>query len=229
MTLGSIADLVVDASQLTTGTLPDARLSSAIARRADAAMTNARDPNAHKGSHSTGGSDALAPADIGAAAATHASNHATGGSDAITPASIGASATGHTHVYSTLSGIPSSFTPSAHASSHQPNGADPVVPRELTVALSGTNNNLDVSGYDIVRITSTGNVTITGLTATTKVPVLFVNENAAAGGTITFSQESASSTTTNRIRHTALADLTIQPDGGSLLLAYSTVVNRWRS
>lgn len=229
VTLGDIADLANDASKLTTGTLPDARLSSNVALRADAAMSNARTPTAHKGTHATGGSDALTAGDIGAAASTHASQHASGGTDPITPASIGASATGHTHVYSTLTGIPSSFNPSAHASTHAPNGSDPVVPRELAVVLTGTNNNLDVSGYDLVRITSTGNVTITGLVASPKVPVLVINENTSGGGTVTLSHESSLSTATNRIRHQSLSDVTLQADGGSLLLLYSTVPNRWRS
>jgi hypothetical protein len=39
----------------------------------DARLTDARTPTAHKSSHSTGGPDALTPADIGAAAASH--NH----------------------------------------------------------------------------------------------------------------------------------------------------------
>jgi len=44
---------------------------------------------AHAPNHHAGGSDALAPADIGAAASTHKSNHAYGGSDVLAPANIG--------------------------------------------------------------------------------------------------------------------------------------------
>lgn len=45
---------------------------------------------AHADTHAVGGSDAITPSSIGAAASTHASTHATGGTDAITPAAIGA-------------------------------------------------------------------------------------------------------------------------------------------
>jgi formylglycine-generating enzyme required for sulfatase activity len=69
--LGSGLPLVAtsgSASDLTTGTLPDARLSATVT----AALTNSRTPTAHKSSHATGGADALAAADIGAASASHA-------------------------------------------------------------------------------------------------------------------------------------------------------------
>ena len=108
---------------------------------------------AHAATHKTGGSDALAPADIGAAAASHnhtksqitdfptsmaptahKASHKTGGSDAIAPADIGAAAASHTHTKSQITDFPSSMTPSAHKASHKTGGSDAIAPADIGAA-----------------------------------------------------------------------------------------------
>lgn len=69
------------ASTTTKGEVQFASNGNATAGRAveatDQRLNNVRTPTAHKSTHATGGTDALAPADIGAAAATHGHTVAT--------------------------------------------------------------------------------------------------------------------------------------------------------
>lgn len=92
-----------DATNTTRGltTLSQPGTHVALAQN-DPVTTNARTPTAHKTTHTTGGSDALTPTDIGALPATdpsvtnartptaHKTTHATGNSDALAPSDIGA-------------------------------------------------------------------------------------------------------------------------------------------
>lgn len=108
---------------------------------------------AHASTHKTGGSDALAPADIGAAAASHnhtksqitdfptsmtptahKASHKTGGSDAIAPADIGAAAASHNHTKSQITDFPSSMTPTAHKATHKTGGSDAIAPADIGAA-----------------------------------------------------------------------------------------------
>jgi hypothetical protein len=68
---------------------------------------------------------------------THASSHHTGGGDAIAPADIGAAAATHSHAWGDItSGVPSSFTPSAHKASHATGGTDALSPADIGAAAS---------------------------------------------------------------------------------------------
>ena len=86
----------------------------------DARLSNARTPLGHKATHQTGGSDALAPDDIGAAPASHTGVAAT------------ASVLGHVK-FGKVAGtacegndprLSGARTPTAHAMSHEPGGND---------------------------------------------------------------------------------------------------------
>ncbi len=67
-------------------------------------------PTAHKASHKTGGSDAIAPADIGAAAATH------------------------NHTKSQITDFPASMAPTAHKATHKTGGSDAIAPADIGAA-----------------------------------------------------------------------------------------------
>jgi hypothetical protein len=66
----------------------------------DARLTDARTPTAHKTSHATGGTDALSPVDIGAAAASHA--HAISDVTSLQTALDGKASSTHSHAASDI-------------------------------------------------------------------------------------------------------------------------------
>ena len=59
------------ASDITSGTLNDSRLSANVVLTSDARLSNARTPTNHASTHATGGTDAISPSSIGAAASSH--------------------------------------------------------------------------------------------------------------------------------------------------------------
>jgi hypothetical protein len=90
------------------------------------------------------------------APSTHASSHHTGGGDAIAPADIGAAAATHSHAWGDItSGVPSTFTPTAHKASHATGGTDALSPSDIGAAASShTHAASDItSGLAIVATT----------------------------------------------------------------------------
>jgi hypothetical protein len=145
--------------------------------------------------------------------ATHASTHATGGGDDLTPADIGAAET-------------------SHATQHRTGQSDAITPVIVTPAsLSSNQANYSPGACDILRLSSSTAIDITGLSST---PVadgslrLIINTNSSGGATITLKHESINSVSANRFRNSAGGDYTLAADGGSAVLTYSTAISRWR-
>ena len=121
--------------------------------------------------------------------------------------------------------------PATHASTHQTGGADAINPVIVTPsALSASQNNYAPGVCDIIRLSSSTAIDITGLVAGTVDGALrlVINTNASGGSAITLKHESASSTAANRFRSVTGADIVLLADGGSVTLTYSTAISRWR-
>lgn len=119
----------------------------------------------------------------------------------------------------------------AHASRHQTGGADQIDPVIVTPSsLSASQNNYAPGVCDILRLTSSTAIDITGLVAATADGAmrLVINVNASGGSAITLKHESASSTAANRFRNTTGGDYILPADGGSAVLTYSSAISRWR-
>jgi hypothetical protein len=148
----------------------------------------------------------------------------TAAANAVVPAT---NAAGTTTEKITLGGI----RDLAHASRHQTGGADAIDPVIVTPSsLSASQNNYAPGTCDILRLSSSTAIDITGLVAPSfdGAMRLVINVNASGGSAITLKHESASSTAANRFRSVTGADIVLLADGGSVTLTYSSAISRWR-
>jgi hypothetical protein len=241
VTLGAIAALgggppaAHSASHATGGTDAITPASIGAVATSDSRLTNSRTPTAHAASHATGGTDAITPASIGASATghTHVLANVT---DAGTAASRNAPAAGNAAAAEVVLGsdtrLTDSRTPASHAASHRSTGADYPAPVCVSpAALSAGQNDWNPGRADVLYVTSSAAVTITGLSAT-GIPdgfvVLLMNANASGGAAITLAHESASSSAANRFRSPFSSNVILYADGGSATLVYHSAINRWR-
>jgi hypothetical protein len=140
-------------------------------------------------------------------------------------------AAGSTNASDLTSGTLAAARIGAHASSHQTGGSDAVSPVVVTpAALSASQNDYTPGVCDLLRLSSSTAVDITGLAAGAVDGALrlLVNVNASGGAAITLKHESASSTAANRFRNATGGDYILAADGGSAVLTYSTAISRWR-
>lgn len=231
--LGGGAPAAHASSHASTGT--DAITPAAIGAVAtsDSRLTDSRAPTAHNTSHYTAGTDPIAPSDIGAAASVHTHLLASI-TDAGTAASRNAPSAGNATSAQVVLGsdtrLSDSRTPVSHASSHQPGAADAIVPVTASpTAISSSQNDYAPGVADVLYLTSSSNVNLTGLVAGTDgFAVLLMNVNAAGGNRITLKHESSSSTAANRFRSASGGDVVLYADGGSALAVYHAGASRWR-
>lgn len=77
----------------------------------------------------------------------HASRHKTGGADPIAPADIGAAAASHNHTKSQITDFPAAMAPTAHKSTHATGGADALTAADVgAAAVSHSHGNMTNDG-----------------------------------------------------------------------------------
>lgn len=118
-----------------------------------------------------------------------------------------------------------------HASTHQTGGADAINPVIVTPSsLSASQNDYAPGVCDILRLSSSNDIDITGIVAPSVDGALrlIINVNSSGGKAITLKHESTSSTAANRLRNSTGGDYVLPADGGSAVLTYSSAISRWR-
>ena len=134
-------------------------------------------------------------------------------------------------VLTTDSRLSNARTPTSHASTHQTGQADAINPVIVTPSsLSASQNDYAPGVCDIIWLSSSNAIDLTGLVAGTVDGAmrLVINTNASGGAAITLRHESASSAAANRFRNTTGGDFVLPADGGSAVLTYSSAISRWR-
>jgi hypothetical protein len=200
----------------------------------DSRLTDSRTPASHASSHGSAGADPITPASIGAANSSH--SHALSAiTDAGTAASKDFPAAGNATSGQVVLGSDTRLTnnrdPNAHATSHRSTGADyPAPVCRSPSSLRANQNNWDPGISDVLYVTSSTAVTITGLAASAVdgFCVLVMNINASGGSAITLAHESSSSTAANRLKASYGANVVLYADGGSATLVYHAASSRWR-
>lgn len=197
----------------------------------DSRLTDSRAPTGHASSHGSAGTDPITPAAIGAANATH-THLLANVTDAGSAASLNAPTVGNASAAQVVLGsdtrLSDSRSPTSHASSHRSTGADYPAPVVLAPSLSASQNDWNPGVADVIYITASGAINLTGLTASAVngFSVLLVNVSATAN--VTLVHESSSSAAANRFRSPYGANYVLYADGGSATLVYHAASSRWR-
>jgi hypothetical protein len=176
----------------------------------DSRLSDARTPTAHKSTHATGGSDALAPADIGAAAVSHTHSAADLTSGTVATARLG-------------SGTADATTYLRGDQTWQVISTTPTVASPSQI----TENQNDYAGAtaDINRLSADAARDITGLSAgTSGQTVVLVNVGSAA---ITLKHQNTGSSAANRIIVPWAGDYIMDANGAAVLV-YDNTTSRWR-
>ena len=140
---------------------------------------------------------------------------------------LGSLATQSSVAYSSLTGTPSTFAPSAHASTHQTGGADAVASVVVTPSsLTADTNDWAIGTGDVFRVAGTAARNITGIAAgTSGLAILLVNVGSFA---LTLKHQSASSSAANRFTIPWAGDLILAASGGNAVLVYDSTSSTWR-